>query len=672
MNFSTSLTVSETPNYGSNFARSEDILSGFGAVPSGVVFAKGSDGLQHVFIFPSIWNTNSNLPGLEFVQITKNTFNLLRFLPDVSMNAARDWKILSQLDLNSSSFVVVDHGAEVGSDWRQWPHGYLWLAVDSGDGFEFQKISDTRAFNHSVAVGDLSADLLDDIVVSNMGYKAEGIQRNLHGFLNEGDNIFQQLDFFSSGANGLNSGAVTISDLNNDGVNEVVQASYLSDGSSADDTALWIISGSIQTGFNRVATLSREGLFKTMGATQVVSADLDLDGDLDLVVSLEGNFDGDSSKYTGTGIEIYKNEGEFQFQRVTPEYLPTNSWRSETLQYRELAVTDADGDGYLDIVLQGWNGTAIYDGKSVNLGSLYLRNLNGDMFASQNLSEGVTVSLSDSSLGPQYLRFLDSQDGAVRFFSVGRLGQPEIYELYAAYRDAAEDIVVEGVSPRLLGLGGNDLFRMQARNAEVDGGDGLDTAIYRGKLSEYVLKSEDSVWDGRLGDGTLVKGHSVQDTVQSRDGKDFLTEVERLTFSDKSIALDVGATENAGKAKLFTGAIAHSLSNDAATLGTILNFVDNGYSDLTSLSQLAISVGLVSKLAGGDSNEALADLVTKNLLGQANPLVATMLTSYMDGTVATYSQAQFLAAVAALEVNQQHVDLVGLAQTGMEYVPVAL
>ena len=241
--------------------------------------------------------------------------------------------------------------------------------------------------------------------------------------------------------------------------------------------------------------------------------------------------------------------------------------------------------------------------------------------------------------------------------------------------DSFEGSATFGGDDSIQGLGGNDRFKGYGDGQYSDyffGGDGRDTSIYRGKLSEYVVKSADDIWDVRIDDGTRVKGFTVQDTVQSRDGKDFLNEVERLTFSDKSIALDVGATENAGKAKLFTGAIAHSLSNDAATLGTILNFVDNGYSDLTSLSQLAISVGLVSKLAGGDSNEALADLVTTNLLGQANPIVATMLTSYMDGTVATYSQAQFLAAVAALEVNQQHVDLVGLAQTGMEYVPVGL
>ena len=224
------------------------------------------------------------------------------------------------------------------------------------------------------------------------------------------------------------------------------------------------------------------------------------------------------------------------------------------------------------------------------------------------------------------------------------------------------------------GLAGNDRFKGNGDDGGdyFFGGDGIDTSIYRGKLSEYVVSPDSAIWDGRLGDGTRVSGYSVEDQTADRDGKDYLNEVERLQFSDKSLALDVGATQNAGKAKLFTGAIAHSLANDAATLGTILHFIDNGYSDLTSLSKLAIDVGLISNLAGGSSNEALAGLVTANLLGEANAIVEGMLLGYMNGTIASYSQAQFLGAVAALEVNQQRVDLTGLAETGMEYIPLGL
>ena len=253
--------------------------------------------------------------------------------------------------------------------------------------------------------------------------------------------------------------------------------------------------------------------------------------------------------------------------------------------------------------------------------------------------------------------------------------------------DYFEGSSATGRNDTVQGLGGNDRFKGFGSSDEnsVDrffGGDGVDTSVYQGKISEYSINSSkgtDGIWDSRFNDSNTadedvvrIPGFYVRDTVSNRDDLDSLAEVERLQFSDKSLALDVGATQNAGKAKLFTGAIAHSLVNDAATLGTILNFIDNGYSDLTSLSKLAIDAGLISTLAGSSSNEALAGLVTTNLLGQANVVVEVMLLGYMNGTVASFSQEQFLGAVAALEINQQRVDLVGLAETGMEYIPLGL
>ena len=224
------------------------------------------------------------------------------------------------------------------------------------------------------------------------------------------------------------------------------------------------------------------------------------------------------------------------------------------------------------------------------------------------------------------------------------------------------------------GLAGDDRFKGNGDNSGdyFFGGDGVDTAIYRGKRDDYLIQLTDAIRDGRADDGTLVSGHIVMDLVSRRDGRDYLNEVERLEFSDRSIAFDVVATQNAGKAKLFIGSVAHSLVNDATTLGVILYLIDNGYSDITSLSQLAIDTGVIATLAGGGSNEALIGLVTKNILGQSDPNVEAMLASYMDGTVANYSQAQFLGAITMLEVNQQRVDLVGIAETGMEYIAVAI
>jgi hypothetical protein len=43
-------------------------------------------------------------------------------------------------------------------------------------------------------------------------------------------------------------------------------------------------------------------------------------------------------------------------------------------------------------------------------------------------------------------------------------------------------------------------------------------------------------------------------------------------------------------------------------------------------------------------------------------------TAYMDGRVASYSQADFMALIAQSDLNQAHIGLVGLQQTGIEFV----
>jgi hypothetical protein len=42
------------------------------------------------------------------------------------------------------------------------------------------------------------------------------------------------------------------------------------------------------------------------------------------------------------------------------------------------------------------------------------------------------------------------------------------------------------------------------------------------------------------------------------------------------------------------------------------------------------------------------------------------LAGFMDGRSGSYSQADFMAIVSELDVNQMHINLVGLQQTGIE------
>ena len=84
---------------------------------------------------------------------------------------------------------------------------------------------------------------------------------------------------------------------------------------------------------------------------------------------------------------------------------------------------------------------------------------------------------------------------------------------------------------------------------------------------------------------------------------------------------------------------------------------------------MAIDVGLVNEIAGADTNTALAQMVFRNVTGgDADAEMTDWLVSFMDGRNADFSQAQFLATISALEINRAHIDLVGLQQTGLEYL----
>ncbi len=84
---------------------------------------------------------------------------------------------------------------------------------------------------------------------------------------------------------------------------------------------------------------------------------------------------------------------------------------------------------------------------------------------------------------------------------------------------------------------------------------------------------------------------------------------------------------------------------------------------------MAIDVGLVNLAAGSNTNEALAAMAVRNVVGiEPSTDVIQLLVGYMDGRFASFSQAEFMAVVAGLPENQAHIGLVGLQQTGVEFI----
>lgn len=204
----------------------------------------------------------------------------------------------------------------------------------------------------------------------------------------------------------------------------------------------------------------------------------------------------------------------------------------------------------------------------------------------------------------------------------------------------------------IFGYGGSDLLAGRGGNDLIDGGSGIDIAEYSGALSNYAVYRSGSAW-------------TIQDR-RGAEGTDSLNNVERLVFSNAHFALDTDARGHAGQ----QAQILRAILGPASLLSPVVNGVgigilDNGYS-YQALANLAVDA-VVSNL-GLRTNRDFVRVVFENVVGQAADRgTLDSLTSIIDsGQMSIY---QFASAAAQLPINVQSVELIGLASTGVEFVP---
>lgn len=237
---------------------------------------------------------------------------------------------------------------------------------------------------------------------------------------------------------------------------------------------------------------------------------------------------------------------------------------------------------------------------------------------------------------------------------------------------------------RVQGLGGNDRFKGFGSTDENStdrffGGDGVDTSVYQGKISEYSINSSKGtdqsphIWDSRVNtgdtpieDAVRTPGFYIRDSVSNRDDSDTLAEVERLEFEvaeangANRVALDLDG--NGGTAAKILGALWGKESVENPTfVGIVLHYLDSGVS-----YEALLDLALGAILGANKTNEAIAELVFTNLVGVApTEAVTKELAGYMDS--GAYSQAGFARAISDLDLNATNINLVGLTDTGLQY-----
>lgn len=197
----------------------------------------------------------------------------------------------------------------------------------------------------------------------------------------------------------------------------------------------------------------------------------------------------------------------------------------------------------------------------------------------------------------------------------------------------------------LFSADGDDTLTGGAGNDTIDGGNGTDTSAYTGSYANFSITSNS-------------EGITVSDST-GENGTDFLLNVERLKFDEKSIAFDLDG--NAGIAAKTLGAVFGNLTPELVGIG--IGLLDQGTS-YDDLMQLAID----ARLGADYNNSDAVDLLYQNVVGVAPSVYAKNLyTSMLDNGIHSVSSLGVLAAETTL--NQNNVDIVGLSSTGLDYIP---
>ena len=161
-------------------------------------------------------------------------------------------------------------------------------------------------------------------------------------------------------------------------------------------------------------------------------------------------------------------------------------------------------------------------------------------------AEGDQISGFENALGGQSDDVIQGSDEANRLY--GRAGDDQIAGLDGndyLFGEDGDDILDAGDgNDRVYGGSGTDQITGGEGNDLLYGGEGFDTANFSGKFSDYEITD--------LGNGRFV----VEDIrPDSPDGRDTLTNVERLVFSDGVASLENSVDFNSDSLKLEGGVV---------------------------------------------------------------------------------------------------------------------
>jgi hypothetical protein len=211
----------------------------------------------------------------------------------------------------------------------------------------------------------------------------------------------------------------------------------------------------------------------------------------------------------------------------------------------------------------------------------------------------------------------------------------------------SEEINGTANDDNIFGYGGSDSLFGGRGSDYLDGGTGLDEAFYNGNRDEYTVRVD--------GDRVLVTD------LYGSDGKDLLSNVERLDFKDIDVAFDINGA--AGEAyRLYQAAF--NRAPDASGLGYWISKLDGGVALNTIASGFVNSSEFRSIYGSQPDNYDVVYRFYQNVLHRAPDQAGLdYWVNILDTRKATVSEV----LVGFSESEENYSALVGVMQNGIEF-----
>jgi hypothetical protein len=278
-----------------------------------------------------------------------------------------------------------------------------------------------------------------------------------------------------------------------------------------------------------------------------------------------------------------------------------------------------------------------------------------------NLINGVVINLNEgaySGVGFGTNMGYSLTRGYQPAFGLWLAGYEGTGRVAIAYGTTIENIVTPDMSDVITGNAANNRITSGFGHDVIDGGGGVDTSVYSLARSHYTVQK-----GGAANSYTVANHDSNPMGITTTYGLDTLTNVERLAFSDFSLALDLDG--NAGKVARLIGALWGPTGlQDKELVGLGLSLVDAGI-DYTALMGAAINYHFN---LFASSNSLMVDTIYYNVTGHLiSQPEHDLFLGLLDNGSLTLGKFGVIAANSTF--NADHINLVGLAESGLAYIP---